>query len=141
MPDTTGRNSTRRLNAGFSLIELIAAFAVASAVLLGTMQLYYFGKTSAKSIEESAIARIAAQNEIETLRSMPYTSLVNGVGLPFRSTTPEFFELHLAAAEVTISDWSRAAGLKEIVVTARWIGAQGRPKQVKLTTLMGDLGT
>jgi type II secretory pathway pseudopilin PulG len=135
-PKSTIRNPG---NGGFLMIELVAALAVLTIGLLGVVQTYHFGMDKIRTMRESAIALRAVQNEIETLRALPFANLVDVENGPFVSQTPDLEQLVKATPALTIRPYSDPRlRLKEVAACVRWVGDNGRIMQRAATTLMAD---
>ena len=88
-------------------------------------------------MREAAIARGAVQNEIETLRVLPFSQLADRENAPFASAGPELKALVRATPSVTIRTRPED-GLKEVDASVRWRGDNGRWIEKRLTTLIAD---
>jgi len=92
-------------------------------------------------LKEYALARSALQNEMETLRALPFAVLQEGPAQPFRSVTPGLEKLVNVKTAVSIIDRSEGGtGLKEVRVTLRWTGEHGRLIEKSLATFIADKG-
>ena len=124
---------------GVTLIELTAALFVLIVGMFGVIQMYHYGLGKMHALNESAVAMEAVQNEIETLRSLPFSQLRNTDSGRFVSETPALSSLVNATPSVTIKDCGgEPKGLKEVTVSVRWTGENGRTIEKKVTTLIGD---
>jgi len=124
---------------GFALLELIAALFILTMGMFGVVQMYLFGLDKMRAMNETAVAMRAIQNEVETVRAMPFDELRNVEAGPFRSETPETAELVNAVPAVTIRDYDGGARrLKEVTVSIRWTGEHGRTITKRVTTLIAD---
>ena len=159
------RDNARRRAArgGFTLLELMAALSVLTVGLLGAVQSYHFGLDKIRAMRESAIARGAVQNEIETLRALPFNQLADRENAPFASLAPDLSfrpegeipsttgispsgrndkcgilkPLVRATPSLTIRTRPEGA-LKEVDASIRWRGDNGRWIEKRLTTLIAD---
>ncbi len=135
-------NGTTTRHSGFALIELIAALFILTIGLFGVIQMYRFGLSKMRAMNESVIAIRAIQNEVETLRAMRFDELENADAAPFRSETPAATELANATCAVTICDYGDGGlPLKEVTVTLRWTGEHGRTITKSVKTLIADRGS
>lgn len=125
----------RKGELGSALIELTCALFVVTLGVLGVLQMYSVGMDKTNAVNEYAIALRAVDNELETLRTLPFEELSNGKH-PFRSRTPELERLVRAAGTVTVTDYPGVQGLKEVHVFLRWTGEHGRIIEKQLTTLI-----
>jgi hypothetical protein len=92
------------------------------------------------AMNENAIAMRALQNEIETLRSLPFDELTEVRAAPFRSVTPEVSKLVNARAVVTVRPDREYARLRRVTASIAWSGEYGRTIRKGLTTLIADKG-
>jgi hypothetical protein len=103
--------------------------------------MYHYGLGKMHALNESAVAMEAVQNEIEMLRSLPFSRLRDTDSGRFVSDTSTFSSLVNATPSVTIKDFARGPRrLKEVTVSVRWTGENGRTIEKKVTTLIGDKG-
>jgi len=134
----TIRTAARR-HKGLSLIELSAALFVLTVGMMGMVQMYHFAIAKMHAMNETKVAIRAIQNEIETLRSVPFDELRNGETAELCSETPAVENLVDVRPTVTISDYGDSKRpLKEVTVTVRWTGEHGRAIARSATTLIAD---
>ena len=126
---------------GFTLLELVAALFVVSLGLFGVIQLLHFGVANTHALNEAKLATRAVQNEIETLRALPYSALRNVEGGPFVSEPAELAPMVNVKPRLTIQDYDEGAPpLKHVTATVSWTGEHGRRIEKTLTTLIADKG-
>jgi prepilin-type N-terminal cleavage/methylation domain-containing protein len=124
---------------GFSLVELITAIAVLSIGMLGTIQAYHFGIDKMRTLRESAVASRAVQDQIETLRSKPFAALEDRDHAPFHGPKPDLALLVNATPALTIRPYADSAlRMKQVEVSVRWTGDNGRTMERSATTLITD---
>lgn len=122
---------------GMMMIELVCALFIVTVGLFGVLQMYTLAFEKSSYVAEYTIALRALENEIETLRALPFEALDTGHDLPFRSETPEIDRLVNAQGMVAIENPVEGPdALKEITVSVRWTGEHGRRIEKSLTTLM-----
>ncbi|MBN2312226.1 MAG: hypothetical protein JXR94_24820 [Candidatus Hydrogenedentes bacterium] len=128
--------------AGICLIDLTTALFVLSLGVFGALQAFQYGTARIRTIREASVAARAVQNEIETLRALPFQELANGERAAFVSDSPETAALHNATPYVRIEDGASAApgALKQVFVRIRWTGDYGRTIEQHATTLIADKG-
>ena len=132
-------NKLVKNQSGVTLIELTAALFVLTVGMFGVIQMYHYGLGKMHAVNESALAMEAVQNEIETLRSLPFSQLRNTDSGHFVSETPALSRLVNATPSVTIQDFAGGPKrLKEVTVSVKWSGENGRTIEKKVTTLIGD---
>ena len=123
---------------GFSLLELTTALFILVVGLFGVFQLFHFGLDRMRTLDEAAIAVQAVQNELEVLRTTPFSSLQDGERA-FAVADPALERLVRAETRVAISPAPDGiAGLKKIDVSIRWITENGRQAERSVTTLLGE---
>jgi len=128
-----------RARAGFSLLEFTVATLVLTLGTAGVVQLYHVGMAKTRALGEAATAMTAIQNEIETLRTLPFDALRATESGPFVSETPALSNLPEARGTVVIKDYDASpSGLKQVTVRLRWLGENGRTIEKSLTTLIAD---
>jgi len=124
--------------AGVSLLELIAALFVFTIGLLGSLKMYDVTIDNVRAMREADIAVCALQNEMETLRAMPFESLTERAGAPFVSRTPDMDQLVQVTPTVEVRPYGDPVlALKEVRASVRWRGDNGRVIEKTLTTLIG----
>ncbi len=129
---------------GFALMESTAALFVAAVGLFGVLQMYQYGTQTLRTVQEHTIAGRALQNEVESLRGLPFDQLKPGkrpehlgLRLEFISTTPETDRLLRAKAWVNIREREEAQGeLLQVTASLRWTGEHGRIIKRSVTTLI-----
>ena len=122
---------------GFALLEATAALFVVAVGLFGVIQMFQYGVGTLHTIQEHTIASRSLQNEVESLRGLPFDSLEPGRRLDFISATPEMARLLKASAWVEIHDREEALGqLRQVTVSLRWTGEHGRRIKRSVTTLI-----
>jgi Tfp pilus assembly protein PilE len=127
--------------AGFTLLELVAAFFILSVGVFGAMTMYHFGIAKTKAVSENRAVLNAIQNEVECLRALPFGELENRQAGPFLATSPTFKRLVNVTPALTIRDYPGVEGrLKEVTAQIRWTGEHGRTIAKSVTTLIADTG-
>lgn len=132
-----GSRPTRRI--GIAMLEVIVALTILTGAVFATIGLYTAGLNKLRATGETAIALEALQNELETLRTLPFGELATGEQLPFRSVTPGLDRLVGAAGAVDILE-TDTDGLRQVTVRVRWRGEHGRSIEKSATTLVADKG-
>lgn len=141
MTHATHRNAPRtiRHQHGFSLIELVAALFVLSVGLLGVVQSYHYGIDKIRTLREASVAARAVQDQIEALRTMPFAKLTDRDKAALVDPAPDLSQLVNATPTLTIRPYSGSAlRLKEVEVSIRWTGDNGRTMKRSATTLIAD---
>ena len=130
-------NRLPKRDAGFSLIELTCALFIVTLGVFGIIQMYLVGMDKTRAVNEYAVAFQALNNEIETLRALPFEAFEEGKDLPFRSETPALERLVHARGTVTVVDrTAETPGLKQVRARLRWTGEHGRIIEKHVTTLI-----
>ncbi len=122
--------------AGMTLLELTTAIFVLIVGVFGVLQMFHYGLDTTRAINEANVAVRTLQNEIETLRSLPFAELEDMDGGPFRSLTPEAARLVNIRTRATIAAEPDVPGLKRVTVRIAWTGEHGRTIRKELTTLI-----
>jgi len=124
-------------NRGFTLIEATATMFVLTFGVMGAIQMHMAAIEKTRALQEYGVADETLQNEIETLRALPFDELRVGNAQPLRSVTPALDRLLRAQATVDIVDQSgETPGLKQVSVKVRWTGEHGRPIERSVETLI-----
>lgn len=89
-------------------------------------------------VDEYGLARMAVQNEMETLRALPFDALEPGERNHFTGDVPAA-QLPGALPRVVVQP-ADLPGLKEVSVTLSWRGENGRRVERSLTTFIADSG-
>ena len=124
-------------NAGFTLLELVAALFVFAVGLLGTVQMYNVLAGKLLHVQESEIAARALNAEIETLRALPFSQLTDREDASFVSQPYGTENLVNLTTRLTIRPYPDARlNLKQITATVLWTGEYGRTIEKSATTLI-----
>lgn len=119
---------------------MTTALFILAVGVFGVFNLYHFGLAKLHTLDESAVAGQLLQNELETLRAMPFAALDYGER-PFAAPAPELDQLYLADTKTTIAPGPDGiAGLKRVDVSIRWITENGRRAERSVTTLIAEAG-
>lgn len=119
-----------------TLLELTTAIFVLIVGVFGVLQMFHYGLDTAQAINEANVALRTLENEIETLRSLPFVQLEDMDDGAFRSFTPEAARLVNARTTTTIVAEPDVPGLKRVIVRIGWTGEHGRAIRKELTTLI-----
>lgn len=123
---------------GFSLLEMTAAIFILCFGVMGIMTTYHFGMEKIRTLREAAIVTQAVQNEIETLRALPFDQLHDGQQAALHGTTAGMEDLVNVTPLVSIKPHGEGLQLKEVSVSVRWTGDNGRTIEKAATTLIAD---
>lgn len=121
---------------GFTLIEALLASFVMAIGLFAVGTAIYSQFFSLNQNREKAIATLAAQEEIESIRGMPFSTIV---GLPSSFTADGFAYLNNPTGTLTVSN-SYGGKIKKISVTVTWNSLTGQTLQKSLVTLVTENG-
>lgn len=125
---------------GASYLELVAALFVLSVGLMAAFQTFHFILTKTRTIKEDAIVMRVMENELESLRAIPFSELYDAAA-GLRSNAPELGQLKDARATVRIAPYPTIPNyLKQIEVSVQWTGDNGRLRNMSTSTLIGDRG-
>lgn len=81
------RPSSRRAEAGFSLIEVIVATGLLATALVSLAQLFAIAQATNAAARNSTLTMVLAEQKIEQLRALQYT--FDRVGLPIQDTATD----------------------------------------------------
>lgn len=122
---------------GFVLVEAMAALFVIALGIYGTIEMMHVGTRTLHVAQEHTIAGRALQNEIETLRGLPFDTLELGDRREFVSSTSELSMLTHLKTHVSIREYEDSgSGLREIHVRLRWTTEHARRVERSVTTLI-----
>lgn len=137
---TPSKARGRRPDAGFTMLELLTALAVATAAIAGALTMHMRVVDAMRAMQEDNHARQAVVNELEILRALPFDELAALEGAQaFRSGADLLAPLHLAEGHVTVRQ-AALPGLLEIHAHVVWIGQHGRRIERGISTLVADRG-
>jgi prepilin-type N-terminal cleavage/methylation domain-containing protein len=125
-----------RSQAGFTLVELMAAAMIMGLLVIGIFNLYIAIEIAQRKSYHLEIAARAGEREIESLRNSQYSSLVPGTSLDFTSELPA--EL-LAPRSGTVDVSEPEIGLRRVDITISYKDGNGT-KTIKQSSLIGILG-
>ena len=89
---------------GFSLLELLCAIFVISTGLTVALCGHFSSRDHLRENEARLMALTALENELETLRALPYSHLSTGAGQAFQSRNPMLDRLVDAACVTAIEE-------------------------------------
>ena len=136
----TKKRTQRNGRLGASYLELTAALFVFTVGLMAAFQTFHFTLTKTRVIKEDTIAARVMENEIETLRALPFSELIDA-NSEFRSDTSELDQLKDARTTLQISPYPANPNyLKRIDANVQWMGDNGRHRKISTVTLIGDKG-
>jgi len=121
---------------GFTLVEALLASFIMAVGLFAAGTAIYSQFFSLNQNREKAIATLAAQEEVESIRGMPFDTIVN---LPSSFTAGGFTYLNSPVGTVTVSS-SYGDKIKKISVTVTWSSLTGQTLQKSLVTLVTKNG-
>jgi len=114
------------------------ALGVIVVTIFGVLTLYDRGMDRGRELNARSIAIRAVENEIETLRAMPFADLSPRTDAPFVSETPAVALLVDPEPRLTIAPAGRD-GLVEVTAALRY-RAGGRATEKAVTTLIARKG-
>lgn len=121
-------------NRGFTLVEALVASIVLALCLFAMGVAVYAEFAFINQNREKAIATLAAQEEIEKLRGMPFDTILAQSSY---FTASGFAYLKNPVGRLTIENiYSGGANMKSISVRVRWDSLTGRILQKSLVTIM-----
>lgn len=122
-----------RSQRGYSLIEVIAAFAVLTVIILVSLTAFLERNKRLAQANELIRAYQSLANEAEMQRNVPYDELVGGT--TFRSPTDVLAPMAPFTTKVEVS--LRSPGVKNVSLIIQW---KNGAKEAKLDLLRADTG-
>lgn len=121
---------------GIALIELTCSLFIFSIGMLGVIQMYHVCISKTRVVDEYAIAMRAIENELESLRAMPFDELDDLDGV-FISNTPSLSKLVNALETTAVTEFGEdSANLRQVTATVKWTSEKGRTVTKSVTTLI-----
>jgi len=111
---------------GFTLMEILVALFLLSVVLLATSNLVYSVIKAASQNKEKSMAVVLAQDKMETLKNMGFSSISAG------SDSPSYGGITYNRSWTV----STSGNVKAIALTVGWVDRNSH--SVTLTTLRGQ---
>lgn len=136
------RLASRKLHAsmGFTLVEMLVATAIVGTTLVGMFQAFAWAASIQRLTRQTALANQIASQELELLRSLPFSSLPsNQTNGAFYGTVLGLERLPQGQGLLTIANYNPDGKLKTIAITVRWHPGS-LTKEVHLDTLAGQGG-
>lgn len=122
--------------AGFTLVELLAAITIMGLLVIGIVNLYIAIETAQRKSYHLEIATRAGEKQIESLRNAQYGNLEPDTSLDFTNDLPdELPEPRSASAAISEPE----AGIRRVDITITYKDGSGS-KTVKQSSLIGVIG-
>ncbi len=115
-------------NSGFTLMEVLVAMLILSVGLLGTAALITGIINSNKLSNRISTATVLAQDKIEEIKGLNYSSVVSETKAPMPSLYAHY------EREVIVTPNSPSSGMKTVNVTVYWESS----KSVVLQTILAQ---
>lgn len=122
--------------AGFTLVELLAAITIMGLLVIGIVNLYIAIETAQRKSYHLEIATRAGEKQIEGLRNAQYGNLEPGTDIDFTNDLPAELP-EPRSAEAAISE--PEPGIKRVDITITYKDGSGT-KTVKQSSLIGIIG-
>lgn len=119
---------------GFTLAEVIVAIALMSVVVVGLSGFGFISSRALLRSKELSVATIAAHERLDSLRSLPYASLLEGNTTS--SVTSGKFAFTLATS-IVIDTMPQVRMLKHVVVAV--VNSHGRVVQTMYSSVYGGI--
>ncbi len=116
------------------MVELLLAVLILVISMVGVALV--FGRGTAMmtgEIKEEVIATQAAQERLETIRNLPFDTLLS-LGSTF--TAVGLSNLNNAIGTVAVTDPLGSNDIRQVTVTVTWQSSEGRTHQKSLVTLV-----
>lgn len=122
--------------AGFTLVELIAAITIMGLLIIGIVNLYISVETAQRKSYHLELATRAGEKQIESLRNAQYGSLTPDTTIFFTDDLPDDLpEPH--SGTVDVSEPEDGIRRVDVIITYK---DGGGTKTVKQSSLIGVLG-
>lgn len=118
---------------GFTLIEAMVAALIVALGLFAVGLAIYAEFPFINQNREKTIATLAAQEEIESIRGMPYDSIL---ALSSSFTASGFVYLENPAGAVTVDNIYGENDIRRVSVTVSWDSSTGSRLQKSLVTMV-----
>ena len=126
--------------AGFTIVEVLAAFVVLGLALAGIMQLFTRGLTDAQLADEYARAVMIAQSRLAAFTAVELVEERNAEGTEDRYRWRVTAAAYDERRETPNADASRDLNLRVRLIrvdsVVAWSAADGRARDVRLATLV-----
>ncbi|MBK7658994.1 MAG: type II secretion system protein [Betaproteobacteria bacterium] len=126
--------------AGFTIVEVLAAFVVFGLALAGIMQLFTRGLTDAQLADEYARAVMIAQSRLAAFTAVELVEERNAEGTEDRYRWRVTAAAYDERRETPNADASRDLNLRVRLIrvdsVVAWTAADGRARDVRLATLV-----
>jgi len=119
---------------GYSLLELLTAFAVLSMGVFGALQLHSRSMEGLHAIEEDRACLEVLSNALERVRAVGHAPAASGEVVSIGQEDSRFARLHQAEAWLRVEE-ATVPGLVTLYAEARWIGERGRLRERSIVTL------
>ncbi len=126
--------------AGFTIVEVLAAFVVFGLALAGIMQLFTRGLTDAQLADEYARAVMIAQSRLAAFTAVEQVEEKNAEGTEdryrWRVTAAAYDERRETPSADANRDLNLRVRLLRVDAIVAWSAADGRERDVRLATLV-----
>jgi len=129
--DTMLRSQKKDAN-GFTLIEVLVAIVILSIGLLSMASLTVGVINRNKFSNDLTTATTLAQDKMEDIRGLAYSSVVSETKAVLPSPYDEY------KREITVTDNNPATGMKTVTVKVYWGGASKEDHNVELKTIIAQ---
>lgn len=122
--------------AGFTLVELIAASTIMGLMIIGIVNLYIAIETAQRKSYHIEMASRAGEKQIESMRNVQYSSLEPDTEIDFTDELPDELP-EPRSGTVAISE--PTDGLRRVDVTITYKDGS-KEKIIKQSSLIGQIG-
>jgi prepilin-type N-terminal cleavage/methylation domain-containing protein len=126
------RTARREVKAGFTVIEMVAAFAILAIVMVLVAQIGYFSLVERLRSSTRQVALEQANNVLEAARALPWDKLTAEWGTAQELPQDEGFFLPDGRLSVRVESEKAPPLTKRVTVEIHWQVQQGVPEQVEL---------
>lgn len=116
---------------GFALLDVILAMALLSTGVFVVMVFCRNEAREQRNSHERLVAQLAAESELERLRTVSYDRIAAGDRQAVASTLPSMQKLKEAKTFLTVAEVE--PGLKQATARVEWSSPVGKPQFVEFT--------
>jgi prepilin-type N-terminal cleavage/methylation domain-containing protein len=136
----TGARKSRK---GFGLIEVLVSVLIIGIGLFIISAVFYTQTRTINQLREKVIATLAAQEELEYIRGMPFTTIINaGTVFPNPSSFTTALKYNNPTLNVAVDNYLNDPGtdIRRVTVTISWQSITGNTLTRSLSTLVMNNG-
>lgn len=124
-----------KLNAGFTIVELIVAMIVGAIIISSAILILTSGQRLGQKHRDLVVANAFVEQKVEALRSAGFLSLIDGTS----SITSEMPSELNSPRDGSLQITTPLSGLKKVYITITY-NDQGTSRTYTYSTYIGELG-